>query len=261
MSTRRLLTLAAAAILAASGCAATPPTSTPSGAPTPSLASIGSSLPGGPSATGPIAGDLVGTISWSHNSTTTGSHSAEVSDEQLDLSVSFDEKDGQWVDAGSSFTLTGSSTLDSDLGDCSAVHKTSTTTGGEAFAGALASSIVVSVGRQTKQILLEIFAAGELRGHTETQGLESNGGPQNLCVTRPSDFSQGGGSTEFSQAEWGAGPQCPHTENHLRGTISDDGKTVAFTCSDTVTYHYSNDLTEIQTTTVSGQLVFKGRAP
>ena len=64
-----------------------------------------------------------------------------------------------------------------------------------------------------------------------------------------------------SQAEWGQVPRCRDSEESVEGTISDDGKTVAFSCTNTVTSSPQGNLTVVETMTVSGQLAFTARAP
>lgn len=205
--------------------------------------------------------DLVGTITWTLHRTEDGETSHGVSDDQVTLSVRFDEQDGRWVDAGSSYTWAGSSRTDDNPGDdpehgyCGEFHDATTSTGGGPFAGSLASSISVEVDRETKQVFVMSWVAGLLQGHREVGTPESNGGPM-YCVLKPHDYSQGGGSTQDSQAEWGQVPRCKEPEESVDGRISDDGKSVVFACTDSVTSLLNGNLTVVTTMSVSGQLAF-----
>ncbi len=210
-----------------------------------------------------ICGDLSGTITWTRHETYDDPDSTAhgTSDDVVTLNVRFDEEDGQWVDAGSSYSWTGSSKRDTNPGDdpeagyCNEHHKTTTTTGGEAFATSLVSSIFIDVYRDTNEVYVTSWVAGELRGHDEDGTLTSDGGPTQWCELVPSDYTQGGGSTQDSQAEWGQVPRCLNYEESVVGTISKDGKTVAFSCTNTETTH-PQEATVVETMTVSGQLTF-----
>ena len=210
-----------------------------------------------------VCGDLSGTITWTRSDTGTwpDPETQSSSNDVVTLNVRFDEKDGEWVDAGSSYSWTGSSQVDSNPGDdpeagyCNEFHDTSTTTGGEDFANALASYILVDVYRDTHEVYVSSWVAGLLQGHKEIGTLTSDGGPHQWCELVPHDYSQGGGSTQDSQAEWGQVPRCISYEESVKGVISDGGKTAVFNCSKTETYHPQNG-TVVETMTVSGTLTF-----
>ena len=70
------------------------------------------------------------------------------------------------------------------------------------------------------------------------------------------DYSQGGGSSVNSRAEWIQAPRCRNGDDAVAGKISADGKTVDFTCTTTKTGAMNNG-TYTQTFTVSGTLVFR----
>lgn len=213
-----------------------------------------------------VCGDLVGTITWTLSSTLDGETAHSSSTDQVTLNVRFDEEGTEWVDAGSAYTWTGSSRLDDNPGNddpqngyCNEIHKTTTTTGGGPFAGSLASTINVDVDRAGKRVSVFSWVAGLLEGHNEIGTSESNGGATSVCVLKPSDYSQGGGTTIDSQAEWGQVPRCINTDESVDGTISADGKTVTFSCTNTVTSNPQEGYTAVDTMTVSGQLTFSAR--
>ena len=206
--------------------------------------------------------DLVGTITWTLHRTEDGKTSHGVSDDQVTLNVRFDEQDGRWVDAGSSYTWAGRSRTDDNPGDddperlyCPEFHDARTSTGSGPFAGSLASSISVEVDRQAKRVFVISWVAGLLQGHQELGTPESSGGPA-YCVLKPRDYSQGGGSTQDSQAEWGQVPRCKQPEESVDGRISDDGKSVTFSCTDSITSFLNGNLTVVTTMSTTGQLAF-----
>jgi hypothetical protein len=210
-----------------------------------------------------VCGDLSGTITWTLDETRQGpGDERATSKDVVTLSVRFDEQDGEWVDAGSSYTWTGSSQLDSNPGDdpaagyCNELHITSTTTGGEAFATSLASSIFVDVYEDTEEVAVSAWVAGELKTHRETGTLMSDGGPTQWCELVPSDSTQGGGSSADSQAEWGQVPRCLDYDEWLVGAISDDGGTATFECDNTETHEPVEGATTVTTMSVHGQLAF-----
>ena len=105
------------------------------------------------------------------------------------------------------------------------------------------------------------WVAGLLKGHDEVGTVESNGGSTQYCVLKPSDYHQGGVTTQDSQAEWGQVPRCKNGDESVGGTISDDGKAATFSCTNTVTSNPQAGVTEVETMTVSGQLTFARPTP
>ena len=209
-----------------------------------------------------VCGDLSGTITWTLHDSTTWGYGSSTTDDTVTLSIRFDEDDGQWVDAGSSYSWSGSSRTDESRGDdpeagyCTEFHKRTTTTGGEAFEGALASSIYIDVYRDSDEVYVSSWVAGELVIDTLTGTLTSDGGPTSWCELVPDHTTQGGGSTVDSQAEWGQVPRCINSDESVLGKIAEDGKAVTFDCTNTETYELSDDMTSVETMTVTGQLTF-----
>lgn len=210
-----------------------------------------------------VCGDLSGTITWTLHETRDGPRDEhETSHDVVTLSVRFDEVDGEWVDSGSSYVWNGSSQFDTNPGDdpkagyCNELHKTTTTTGGGAFETSLASSIWVDVAAESDEVYVSSWVAGVLNGHKETGTLMSDGGPNRWCELVPSDYTQGGGSTLDSQAEWGQIPRCPNYSESVMGTIGKDGRTAVFECEETETYEPVEGATGTVTMSVTGQLTF-----
>ncbi len=209
-----------------------------------------------------VCGDLSGSITWTLHDSTTWSDGSSTTDDTVTLNVRFDEDDGQWVDAGSSYTWSGSSRTDENPGDdpeagyCNEFHKSTSTTGGEAFEGALVSSIYVDVFTDTKEVYVTSWVAGELVSDIERGTLMSDGGPTQYCVLVPEHTTQGGGATVDTQAEWGQVPRCLNYEESVLGKIAKDGKSVTFDCTNSETTHPFDGATSVETMTVTGHLSF-----
>ena len=83
----------------------------------------------------------------------------------------------------------------------------------------------------------------------------SDGSDKVWCELVPSDYTQGGGSTLDSQAEWGQVPRCINYDEAVIGKISADGRTADFACQNSETTH-PQEGTTVTRMAVSGQLTF-----
>jgi hypothetical protein len=117
------------------------------------------------------------------------------------------------------------------------------------------SSIFVDVLRDSDQVYVASWVAGELSGHNEIGTPMSDGTANVWCELVPSDYTQGGGATLDSQAEWGQVPRCLNYDEGVTGDISDDGRTVDFACENSETTH-PQEATTVVTMKVSGSLTF-----
>ena len=83
----------------------------------------------------------------------------------------------------------------------------------------------------------------------------SDGSDNVWCELVPSDYTQGGGSTLDSQAEWGQVPRCLNYDEAVSARSPTDGRTADFACQNSETTH-PQEATTVTTMTVSGQLTF-----
>ena len=207
-------------------------------------------------------GDLVGTINWTTTTQVTGSRGgSNNSSDEVSVGVRFTRDGDSWVNDGSSFSWGGRSAITpgpSRPGDypCSQFSKTSTTVGGGDFSGDV-ERIEVAVDREKRMVYVTAVVTGELFTHEWHDVEEGPGEPH--CVRYDSDSTQGGPS---DPGDWAQNPTCGQGGESVDGKISDDGKTVDFTCSssDTKQVNAGND-TVTNTSTVTGHLTFVRGAP
>jgi hypothetical protein len=79
-----------------------------------------------------------------------------------------------------------------------------------------------------------------------------------VCVTHGTDSTQGGPD---DPGGWIQEPRCKNLDDGISGHISDDGKSVDFSCTSNDTSDLNGNGTETNTYVVSGHLTFARGAP
>lgn len=198
-------------------------------------------------------GDLVGTITWDHyyvyDDPAYNNNHSERRDTVV-IKVRFSEVDGEWIDAGSTFSFTGNEVFTDNAGDCASTRDTSEWARSGPFAGDEHVNISVSVDSETREVIPDVLVSADMRGHSVTQQMEhvSPESVEEHCVTHERDYDQG-------REEWPQVPACGPALEPLVGRISDDGRTVDVSCSASETSEV-NTGTATETWNASGTLTF-----
>ena len=176
-----------------------------------------------------VCGDLSGTITWTLDETRErpGDEHA-TSHDSVTLNVRFDEKDGEWVDAGRRTPGTAARSIDRTRATTTrrSATATSTTTrarrpGASAFEGV---ARVEHLRRRASATPTRSTSSSWVAGAPDPQGdrdADERRQRQGWCELVPSDSTQGGGSTLDSAAEWGQMPRCLNYDESVLGKISE----------------------------------------